>query len=115
MADKLTISATLPAWLPSHERIDTILRLIKEGKHGDALSRLHLTSYDMAKGSNPWARCGEASVTLTLESRDTLVAAQVKALQAELDHARAEWLTRQQEILDRISKLQALDYTPEAA
>jgi hypothetical protein len=110
MSKPITIAATVPAWLPDHERVDSVMRAIKDGRHGDAISRLHLSTCDMGKGRNPWTRIGEAQVSLTLAPKDDIVAAQLKTLQMELDHARAEWLTKQQEIMERISKLQALPY-----
>ena len=115
MSQPITITATLPAWLPSWETATTFLDLVKDGKHQDAINKLHFTTGNMAAGSDPWARVGDAEITVTLAPRDDIVAAQLKSLDAELKNARAEWMTKQQAILDRISKLQALDYTQEVA
>jgi hypothetical protein len=61
-----------------------------------------------------WIRVGEAELTVRVHSENTIVAGQLQALQRELDHARAEWMTKQQAILERISKLQALTNEVEA-
>ena len=110
MEHQIKITATLPAWLPSWETATTFLDLVKAGKHQRATSKLHFVVADMSLGNEPWARVGDAEITVTLAPKDDIVAAQVKALEAELQNARAEWMTKQQAILDRISRLQALDY-----
>jgi hypothetical protein len=61
-----------------------------------------------------WSLIGSAEVAVSFFPRDELVTQELKSLQAQLDHARAEWLTKQQEILERISKLQALTNEVEA-
>lgn len=115
MSQPITITATLPAWLPPWEPATTFLDIVKDGKHQDAIDKLHFTALGMSSGDKPWTRVGDAEITVTLAPKDDIVAAQVKALEAELQNARAEWMTKQQAILDRISRLQALDYTQEVA
>lgn len=108
MNGTITITATMPAWLPEFYSLDSMLDKIKAGKHAGVVDMLWFTEGDMSKGERPYTLIGEAEVVVKIMPRDQLAAAQVKALQAELDHARAQWLTKQQSILDRISKLQAL-------
>jgi hypothetical protein len=110
----ITITATLKAWVTSCRSVDEVLNAVKEGKHTDAADAMCFYSGDMAKGVSPWTLIGEADVTVRLHSRDQLVSNQLASLQAELAEARAEWLTKQQQLLDRISKLQALTNEVEA-
>lgn len=111
----ITITATLPAWITSTRSVDRILGYVQSGKHQQAAADMFFCSGDMDKGSDPWVRVGEADITVRLVSKDTLVQNQLQTLQAELDHARAEWLTKQQQLLERISNLQALTNEVESA
>lgn len=108
MREPITITATLPAWITSTRTVDRVLRYVETGEHLNAVDSMYFSTGDMAKGSDPWVLVGEADITVRLQSRDDLVASQLATLQNELDAARAEWLTKQQSILQQISKLQAL-------
>jgi len=110
----MKITATLPAWLPEFYSVDLMVTAIKEGKYARVVDMLWLSESDLSKGERPCTLIGEAEVTVTIKPHDQLAAAQVQALQAELAHARAAWLTKQQDIMDRISKLQALTNEVEA-
>lgn len=108
----ITITYSAPAWLASHYTVDDFLARIRDGKPvGDMLT---LWSWDLSKGDYPYTAVGDADVTLRIFSRDVMVTSQIEALKGQLDAERAKWLTKQQEILDRISKLQALTNEVEA-
>jgi hypothetical protein len=111
----ITITATLTAWVTYSGAVPRLLNDVKDGRHQDAADRMSYTLSDMSTGSAPWTRVGEADVTVRLFSRDELVTSQLRTLQNELDHARAEWLTKQQALLEQISKLQALTNEVEEA
>lgn len=116
MNKPIQVTATLPAWLPAHERMDDVLLLVKQGKLADALSRLHYSTSEMDKCRDPWLRCGEADIKLTLFAQNELVAEQLRLLNQELQRIRVESQLAQQVILERISKLQAITYEePEVA
>jgi hypothetical protein len=54
---------------------------------------------------------GVATITVTLHPRDELVAKELEGLNTQLQKVRAENHMRENAILDRISKLQALEHT----
>jgi hypothetical protein len=51
-----------------------------------------------------------ATITVTLHPRDELVAKELEGLSTQLQKVRAENHMRENAILDRISKLQALEH-----
>lgn len=108
MNEPIVIRATLPAWLSSSYSMESVMRYIGAGHQARAAATIHYYDGDMSKGATPWTLVGEADITVRLFSQDKLVASQMQTLQQELNAARAEWLTKQNEILERISKLQAL-------
>jgi hypothetical protein len=111
----ITITATLPAWVTSGRSVSRVLDYVKDGKQQTAAEAMFFTSSEMDKGSEPWTRVGEADLSIRLFSRDDLVTSQLHTLKKQLDHARAEWLTKQQALLEQISKLQALTNEVEEA
>jgi hypothetical protein len=112
MSTPITITATLPAWASCSYTASKMLRHLKAGEQQKAADALFFASTDM--GPSGWVRVGEADLTVRVHSESAIVAGQLQALQRELDNARAEWMTKQQEILERISKLQALTNEVEA-
>jgi hypothetical protein len=112
MSTAITITATLPAWASSSYQATNMLRHLKDGEPQKAAETMFFASGDME--SLQWIRVGEADLTVRVHSESAIVAGQLQALQRELDNARAEWMTKQQEILERISKLQALTNEVEA-
>lgn len=108
----ITITGTIPAWLTgTHYTLDKVMR--EEKDPAELLSRLGFSNYDMDSGSHPWVKVGSAEITVTLFPQEEVVAEQVKVLNAELQRERAESQVRQNGILDRISKLQALSFDGE--
>lgn len=104
----ITITATMPAWITTNKDVDRFLGYVQQGKSELAMRELYFYPGDMSKGSDPWTLIGEADITVRLQSRDALVTSRLATLQKSLENARAEWLTKQQEILQQINKLQAL-------
>jgi hypothetical protein len=114
MNEPITVTGTVRAWLTSTaDDFPALLEQIKT-KPEAVVSQLGFSAHDMALGSYPWTEIGTAEITVTLMPRDAVANAQVKTLQAELQNERAESMQRQNRILDRISKLQALTMTVEA-
>lgn len=107
MNKPITITGTVRAWMTSTR---TNLDAILSGSEQDAISALGFSCHDMDKGSYPWTHIGSAEVTVTLMPRTEMVASQVETLNAELQQERAASAVRQNAILDRISKLQALTF-----
>lgn len=111
-AQPITITATLPAWLTYGDGITRLLDHVKKGSGQAAASMLAYYAGDMTKGERPWTRVGTAELTITLLPSDDMTTAALQSLQAELASERAESMQRQNAILERISKLQALTYEP---
>jgi hypothetical protein len=107
----IVITATLRAWLPSWRSAKTLMQHVADGEHAAAADMLTFDSGDMGGGSDPWTYVGEAAVSVTLQPTDKIVAAQVIALKQQIEHARAEFLQKQSQILEQINKLQALEFS----
>lgn len=108
MAEPITITATLPAWLFYFYSVDDLMAALKKGDANAAMGLMSFTAQDRSQGDNPYTLIGEAEITVTLRSRDQLVTSQLEALNKSLQVERAESIKRQNVILDRISKLKAL-------
>jgi hypothetical protein len=106
------ITGTARVWTTCKWRdIDYINNQISEGKNDEAISEMSYTNHDMSS-SEDWVEVGTAEITVTFFPSDTVVAKELDGLNAQLQKVRAENQQRENAILDRISKLQALDYTP---
>lgn len=57
-----------------------------------------------------YTQIGTATVTIELHTNDQIMAAKLESLQAKLQTVRAENQERENAILDKISKLQAISY-----
>lgn len=108
MNEPIKITAKLGVYLASWSSPQSLIDAVRKGDHQRAAGILHFSTADMSAGSEPWPLVGGAEVVITLLPEDKIIAGKLVALQVELEHARAEWLTKQNEILERISKLQAL-------
>jgi hypothetical protein len=107
----ITITGTTKAWTTSQWRnIDHILHLVKEGDFDEAASALGYIKDDMSNMEG-WAEIGVATITVTFHPRDELVAKELDGLNTQLQKVRADNQQRENAILDRISKLQALEHT----
>lgn len=113
MNTPIKITATVDAWLTSS--YNSLDKLLSAGDDPAAtLSMLGFASHDMSGGAYPWTRVGTAEITVTFVSVRDAAAAQIETLNAELAQERAKWLDAQSKILERISKLQALEYVEAA-
>lgn len=110
MTNPVQFTGTVKAWTSSTWRgIDTVLHAVKEGELDDAASMLTYLNHDMSD-TEGWAEVGVATITVTFYPRDELVAKELEGLNEQLQKVRAENQRRENAILDRISKLQAITY-----
>lgn len=116
MSEPVTVTITQSAWLHNgygcnpNDLIDALAR-------GDtkALSRmLHYYGGPDQEKFGDYTKVGTAEVTIQFLPRDEQVRLAVAALNEKLNKARSEWLTTQQQIMEQINKLQALDYVEAA-
>ena len=107
----IKITGKAKAWTTSKWRgIDEINHMISEGENDEAISGMTYINHDMS-GTVEWTEVGVAEITVTFHPRDIVVAKEIEGLNAQLEKVRAENHMRENAILDRISKLQALEYT----
>jgi hypothetical protein len=116
MSNPITITATVAVWVSVGYQQRDLMTAVEKGNSLAAINATTLWGPPTAKsfGEN-YTRVGEADVTLRLLPHDDQVRMAVLALQQRLERERAEWLTKQQEILAEISKLQAISYDAESA
>lgn len=111
MNTPITFTGTTKVWTTSQwQNIDHILHTIKEGELDKAASEMTYLNHDMSD-TDGWTEVGTATITVTLYPRDELVAKELDGLNAQLQKVRADNQRRENAILDRISKLQALEWT----
>ena len=111
MSNPIVFTGTTKAWTSSQWRnLDHVLHEIKGGKLDEAASCLTYLNHDMSS-SEEWAEVGVATITVTLHPRDKVVAKELEGLNAQLQKVRADNAMRENAILDRISKLQAIEYS----
>lgn len=93
------------AYLPTYVSMESVLR----GESLPAISDPDGGQYFEKEG---YPLIGEVTLIVTMHSRDKIVQAQIDSLNKQLQVERAESQRRQNAILDKISKLQALEFTP---
>ena len=115
MDQPTTIKGRAKAWLAhSHLTPRDLARMQKEGQDQAIFAALAFTGPSVDMSSNPqWVLAGFAEVTVTLLDDKHATADRLAKLQCKLQAVRAENQKRENAILDRISKLQAIDYTQE--
>ena len=106
----ITFTGTIGAWLsdPSWKGIDYVIEQVRNGKNDAASNDIAYSNQDMT--SSGWVKVGTATVTVTLDGIDEITAGQVLALQSQLEKFRANAHLHEQQILARISKLQAITF-----
>lgn len=110
MTTPVKITGTAKAWTTSKWRgIDEINHMIAEGENDEAISGMTYINHDMS-GTEEWTEVGIAEITVTFYPREDVVAKELKGLSAQLQKVRADNMMRENAILDRISKLQALEH-----
>lgn len=110
MSTPVKITGTAKAWTTSKWRgIDEINHMIAESKNDEAISGMTYINHDMS-GIEEWTEVGIAEITVTFYPREDVVAKELEGLNKQLEKMRAENHMRENLILDRISKLQALEH-----
>jgi hypothetical protein len=110
MSEPIKFTGTTKAWTTSQWRdVEHILQTIKGGEFDEAASELTYINHDMSD-TEGWVEVGVATITVTFYPRDELVAKELDGLNTQLQKVRAENQQRENAILDRISKLQAITY-----
>lgn len=116
MNKPITITATVAAWVTPGYQQRELMRAVEKRNGVTAVNAVALWGPPEAtEFGSDYTRIGEAEVTLRLLPRDEQTRLAVTALQRKLEEERAAWLTRQQQILEEISKLQAITFDAEAA
>lgn len=110
MKQPITITATVPAWLYPHFRVDTLVERARKGEPVTDMLCFHTWDVNRNRSGDDggYIKIGDAQITIELGSEDEMVQAKIQALRDQIDVARAGFLRKQQEILEQINKLQAL-------
>jgi ssRNA-specific RNase YbeY (16S rRNA maturation enzyme) len=108
----ITVTATVPVWLMPHHSIDALLHRTRKGE--PLTDMLSFWTWDLSKSSDPYTRIGEAQITINFVSSDEMVQSRIQSLRNEIDAARSAFLQKQKDVLEQISKLQALTNEVEA-
>jgi hypothetical protein len=111
MNTPVKITGTARAWTTNKwTGCDEVQAMAEAGKMNEAVSSMQYTLHDMS-GSEDWNEVGTAEITVTFFARDVIALKELEALHGQLQKVRADNAMRENAILDRISKLQALEYT----
>jgi hypothetical protein len=111
MIAPISFTGTAKVWTTSKWRdIDCILRTVAAGRLDEAVAEMAYINHDMSDNEG-WAEVGIAEITVTLYPRDVVVEKELSGLKQQLEKVRAENHMRENAILDRISKLTALEFT----
>jgi len=102
-----THTVTLPAWVTSDYAMDQLRRAREADEIRAAVGSMSFPIHDMSDVPG-WVCVGTAQITVEIMPDATLHNRQLETLQAELQSVRAENQRRENAILDRISKLQAI-------
>lgn len=114
MSNPIQFTGTVKAWTTSKwHGIESVIHSVSQGKMDEAAASLTYVNHDMSSAEE-WAEVGVATVTVTLHPREIVVEKELKSLAAQLQNVRAENAMRENAILDRISKLQAIEYSGDA-
>ena len=110
MSTPIQFTGTTKVWTTSQWRdVEHILHTIKGGEFDEAASAMTYINHDMSD-TEGWVEVGVATITVTFHPREELVAKELEGLNTQLQKVRAENQQRENAILDRISKLQAITY-----
>jgi hypothetical protein len=109
----LTATGTLRAWTTSRwTTISEIMGMIADGDTDRVIRSMSFTTADMSD-SPDWCEVGTAEITVTFYPQETVATKQLDGLKQQLERVRADNQMRENAILDRISKLQAITYEPQ--
>lgn len=113
MSEPITVTTTVAAWLQNSEysgRPQDLIAALEKGDPVAVVNMLVLYGSPAKEKFSDYVRVGEADVTVRLLPRDEQTRLALASLNAKLEQLRGAYLQRQQEIMEQISKLQALDY-----
>jgi hypothetical protein len=105
-------SIWLAEWQTKYSSAGAILREIAIGHR--PVSEPLFYEIDYQPASEGHIKIGTAEIVLSLVPPDSIAADEIRALQNQLEAIRAQHQLAQQALLNRISKLQAITFTPEA-
>jgi predicted PhzF superfamily epimerase YddE/YHI9 len=110
----MKFTETIDAWIPSHcgFSFQDITDITDGGEASKVIGALGYTNHDMTNSG--WIKVGAATITVELMNEGDVNSAQMASLKAELQQTRADNQVRENDILDRISKLGALTYEGDA-
>jgi len=111
-------TTTLKAWKTCNWRdLDWYTERLQSGSKGaveEALGSMMYTNSDMSD-CDGWAEIGIAQVSVVFHPREDIATKELDILNKKLQEVRAENQQRENAILERISKLQAITYLSEAS
>jgi hypothetical protein len=110
MTEQIKLTATMSAWADADYGIRNLVDALSSGNTDHVFNNCYFYGNAERKAFSDYAKVGTAEITLTLVAKDEITANAVKALHAKLEQARAEWLAKQAEIMEQISKFQALTF-----
>ena len=105
------VKATSIAWATSDYSIGVVMRGIKSGDDALVVENVAFSNHE-AMDKQGWVRVGMATIEVEIAPVDELQNHQLATLMAQLEKERADTQMRQNAILDRISKLQAIGFSP---
>lgn len=108
-AKPIKINAQITAWTHSDCSMERFMQGVQRGDRGYAINALAFSLHDMS--SCGYVKVGMATVEVEVLPAEELQSQQLAMLTAQLEKERAESQVKQNAILDRISKLQAIGYS----
>lgn len=110
MTEQIKLTATLSAWVDPKYSLRDFTEALAKGNKELALSQAQYYGGPDKERFSDSVKVGTAEITLTVVSRDEITSNAVAALKIKLEQERAKWLQTQAEILEQISKFQALTF-----
>ena len=106
----MKFTGTIGAWIArsDDESFQDIVNMAKSGEETKAVGVMTYSPLDMSGCG--WTKVGTAIVTVEMFNESSVNSAQMTLLKAELKETRANNQQRENDIMDRISKLSALTY-----
>lgn len=108
----MKIETTVNVYAYGDYEVGKFIENMRSGNAEAAAARLSYT-HAALRGAE-WIKVGTAKLTAEILPADAIHDSRLAALKAELEKERAESQMKQNAILDRISKLQALEYVEAA-
>jgi len=108
-AAPIKVTGAIGAWCTSDYDMGTLMRALEDGNQQKAVNTIYYSCQDMA--SEGWVKVGIATIEVEIAPIEELQSQQLATLVAQLEKERADSMVRQNELTDKISKLQALSYS----